>query len=174
MAFLICALFWITLIVQRQATGFIFNPNIPEDINILLLLCGVAAVVFLWCITNWSITTLMSGEGTFGNIFMATSYALMPYIVINIPLALVSRFMTESEAMIYQGISVVSLIWTGFLLFAAMLSIHQYTAGKTVLSILATVLGMGIILFLCVLFFNLIQQLFSFGYNIYNETVFRI
>ena len=76
--------------------------------------------------------------------------------------------------MIYQGISVVSLIWTGFLLFAAMLSIHQYTAGKTVLSILATVLGMGIILFLCVLFFNLIQQLFSFGYNIYNEIVFRI
>lgn len=173
-AFLICALFWITLVIQRQATGFIFNPNIPEDINILLLLCGVAVVVFLWCITNWSITTLMSGEGTFGNIFMATSYALMPYIVIHIPLALVSRLMTESEAMIYQGISVISFIWTGFLLFAAMLSIHQYTAGKTILSILATALGMGIILFLCVLFFNLIQQLFSFGYNIYNEIIFRI
>ena len=173
-ALLFSALTGIALIVRVQLTGFSFNYNNPEDMNILLLLGGTALLIFLWCIANWSITTLMSGEGKFLEIFIASAYALLPYSLIQIPLTIVSNVLTLEEASIYTVINVFSIVWVVFLMFSAMQQTHQYTSTQTVASILLTVLGIAIILFLATLFFNLIQQLGDFVMKIYNEIIFRI
>lgn len=173
-ATIILAFVWLTFIMQKQVTGFVFNMNNTDELNILAELAKIAVPVLVWCVANWCITTLMSGEGTFRDIYIATSYALVPYILINIPLAVISNIFVLEETMILVLFQTISIIWVVFLLFTAMLTIHQYTVKQTVLAVLFTCIGMGIIAFITILFFNLIQQLITFLYSIYGEITFRI
>ena len=57
------------------------------------------------------------------------------------------------------------LIFTGFM------TIHQFSFGKTVLSIIMTVIGIAIIIFLAVLFVGLLQQVISFFKSVWSEAV---
>ena len=68
----------------------------------------------------------------------------------------------------------VGYLWTGFLLFCAVLSTHNYELGKNVVAVALTVVGMIIIVFLSLLFVNLISQMISMVSNIYNEITFRM
>ena len=49
---------------------------------------------------------------------------------------------------------------------------HQYSFKKTVLTCICTVVGMGIIMFIGLLFFNVIQQMITFFTTIYKEIRF--
>ena len=49
------------------------------------------------------------------------------------------------------------------LLFLSTLVTHQYSFSKTLLIVLCTVLGMCIILYIALLFINLLQQMVSLG-----------
>ena len=51
---------------------------------------------------------------------------------------------------------------------------HDYDGLKTVATSGLTLVGMGVILFLSVLFFSLADQFFSFVGAIYTEIVFRL
>ncbi|MNC83360.1 hypothetical protein D3C75_1372720 [compost metagenome] len=53
------------------------------------------------------------------------------------------------------------------------MTVHQYTVIKTIITMVLTVIVMGIIIFLGALVFSMLQQLFEFGYNIYRELIFR-
>lgn len=170
----ILAFVWITFIVQKQVTGFIFNRNNLDDLNIFAELARIAVPVAVWCIANWCVTTLMDGEGTFKDIYISTAYSLVPFVIINIPLAIISNVFVYEETMVIVLFQTISIIWVGFLLFAAMLTIHQYTAKQAIGAIIFTCVGMGIIVFISILFFNLIQQLIMFLYSIYGEITFRI
>lgn len=54
------------------------------------------------------------------------------------------------------------------------MTIHQYTVGKTLLTVLIAIVGMAAILFLFLLFFALIQQLMNFLYIFYKEMTLRV
>lgn len=54
-----------------------------------------------------------------------------------------------------------------------MYSIHQYSFGRTVLSLLLTLFGMAVIVFLIVLLYTLMQQTLSFFQSIYMEVSLR-
>jgi len=73
---IILLLLTLTLILQRQLTGFILNENSFQDLNILIIFAGVYVLFFLWCVSNWSLTSLMDGEGTFREIYINSAYAL--------------------------------------------------------------------------------------------------
>ena len=51
------------------------------------------------------------------------------------------------------------------------MTIHQFSFGKTVLSIIMTVIGIAIIIFLAVLFVGLLQQVISFFKSVWSEAV---
>lgn len=73
-ATIIIALVTMVYILSKQLTGFIFNTEIDQDFNLFSELLGVIVPVLLWCVANWSITTLMDGEGSFKDIYIATAY----------------------------------------------------------------------------------------------------
>ncbi|MGO4843943.1 hypothetical protein AB4144_67850, partial [Rhizobiaceae sp. 2RAB30] len=39
----------------------------------------------LFCVANWSLTTLMDGEGKFLEIITAVGYSLLPFIILYLP-----------------------------------------------------------------------------------------
>src|SRR5690606_13002120 len=58
-------------ILQKQFSGFLVNFNDPRELNSLEDIAFTVLPFFLFCVANWSITTLMDGEGKFKEIVMA-------------------------------------------------------------------------------------------------------
>lgn len=161
-------------IFSKRATGYIFNYHDPEDFNLFSEILGILAPVLLWCIVNWSITTLMDGEGTFRDIYIATAYALMPMVLFTLIQTVISWFLTQDAQEVYTLLSNIGILWSGFLLFIGVMTIQQYTIKKTVLTIAMDIVGMMVVLFFFLLFFALIQQVINFVYVLYTEFLLRV
>jgi hypothetical protein len=160
-------------VLRRYLTGYIFLNSEIRDINILTEIIGIVLPLLFWCIANWSITTLMEGEGTFRDIYITTAYALVPIIIISIPLLIISNVIVFEEAQLYTFLDSLSIFWSGLLLFFGILTIHQYTIKKTALTFIIAVIGMVFMFFIGLLFFTLIQQMLNFVLLVIKEISFR-
>ncbi|NMO95106.1 Yip1 family protein [Paenibacillus lemnae] len=163
----------LAMILQKQYAGFLVNYNDFRRLNSLSELVFVLAPLLLWCIANWSVTTLMGGEGKFRDILMATSYALVPLVLIYPPMTLFSRFMVQEETVFYYLLNTAAVFWFIGLLFVGIMTVHQYSPSKTILTIFLSVVVMGIIVFLGTLIFSMLQQIAEFVINVYREIIFR-
>jgi hypothetical protein len=163
----------ISMILKSQFAGFLVNYNDPRHLNSIIQLLTIVFPFFLWCLSNWAITTLMDGEGKFKEIMMATGYALVPIVIIYTPMIIASRFMAEEETAFYYLMMSISSIWFVALLFVGIMTVHQYTVLKTVVTMLLTVVVMGIVIFLGTLVLSMLQQIIEFFVNIYRELTFR-
>ncbi|MDQ6422888.1 Yip1 family protein [Paenibacillus sp. LHD-117] len=173
-AAVIVLLLVLSVILQRQFAGFLVNYNDPRYLNSLDDLQYTVLPFLLFCIANWSVTTLMEGEGKFKEIVMATGYALLPLALVNLPLTLVSRFMTNDETAFYYLANSIAAVWFCYLLFVGIMTVHQYTPVKTVMTLLLTVIAMGIVVFLGTLIFSIAMQMYYFVYDVYRELIFRM
>lgn len=163
-----------TYIFMRQYTGFVFNHRDPVKINIYTEAASVLLPFGLWCVVNWSLTTLMDGKGSIEQIYIASAYALVPLILVNVPLTAVSNFLTIEEGAFYTLLLTAGLAWAMLLLFIGTMVTHDYSASRGALTVALTVFGMGIVLFISLLFVILANQLVSFITDIYMEVTFRM
>jgi sugar lactone lactonase YvrE len=161
-------------IVKRQYSGFVVNFNNPAGLNSIDELKYVVLPFLLWCVANWSLTTLMDGVGKFKDIVMAAGYSLMPFVIIYLPQTLYSNIITANESAFYYLLNTVAVVWFIGLLFIGTMTVHQYSPGKTVVTMLLTLVVIGIILFISVLFFSMLQQMISFVKSFYQEMSFRV
>lgn len=173
-AFTILALALFSFVARAQYLGFSFNPKTSSDINLLLELLKIAVPFLIYCIANYCLTTLMDGEGTFGNIFMASCYAMTPIVLIQYPIVILSNVLTLSENTIVTFFTSLMIIWMIGLLFSGMMVVHQYSLGKTVGVALLTIVGMGIVIFIGLLFFSLIDKVYGFFSELYSEIILRM
>lgn len=145
-----------------------------EYFNLFMEVIPTIVLFFIWCIANWSLTTLMDGKGKLGHIYMASAYALSPYVLIRIPLIFLTYVLTLEESAYYSLFAYISFMWCLVLMIAAMMMIHDYTIGKALFSSLLTIVTMMVIIFLIVIFFSLITQSFGYFVALYKEVAFRL
>ena len=172
-AMIIVAMVAATFILRRQLTGFILNEVKLSELNIIVEILSIVLPFFLWCVANWCVTTLMDGEGSFRDIVITSAYALVPLVLINVPLIIFSNIITLEEAAFYSFFDVLSLVWTVILLILGTSVVHQYSLTRTFLTCICIVVGMGLIIFIALLFFSLLQQMYAFFYTIYQEIALR-
>ena len=102
--------------------------SLPKSGNVVL-------ITLLFVLGNWSVTTLMDGEGSLKDIYMVIGYASLPLSIIRIPLALLTNLLSFAEK---GGMSTRSWPSPGrcffVLLFLGVLVVHQYTVFKTVVT----------------------------------------
>ncbi len=163
-----------TSVFIRFNTGYLFSQIKKSNINIWIEIISILIPLLLWCIVNWSITTLMDGKGSFKDIFIATSFALTPFVLINIPITIISNFLTTNEAGFYNFFINLSTMWTLLWIFLGTLTIHNYTIKKTILSTILIIIGMGLVFFLTLIFVDQIDMLIKFATTIYRELALRI
>ena len=106
-------------------------------------------------------------------IYISVCYSLTPLIIIYPIATVMSNVLLQDEAAFVQMLIYLALGWTIGLLFAGTLTVHNYSPSKNLVTCLLTVLGMLILLFVGVLFVGLIQRMFVFFLNVYNEIAFR-
>ncbi len=172
-AIIFIMLFAFFRIFEFQYEGILINPNNPLQLNSLQEIFAVVLLVFLFSVGNWSVTTLMEGKGKYKEILMVTGYALFPIIVIGYPAVILSNFLTLEEMAFYTLIMGIAYALAAWMLFMGMLNIHQYGLGKTILAFIATFIAMAVMMFVGLLFFDLIQQFISFIASIYEELNLR-
>ena len=162
-------------VITTRFTPYMFNDIRPSDNNILLTsLASVICPLALWCVSNWCFTTLMDGKGTAKDIYMFSCYSLFPILIIHIPLFAASFIMSLEEAAFYNALMTVSVLWLVFMFFCGTLVIHHYSAGKTVLAIFLTIIGIAVIVFLALLCVTLVQQIVIFIKVLISEISLRL
>jgi len=159
---------------NRQVRAFVFNNNYNVPLDIIKQIAIVVLPVILFCLANWSITTLAEGKGSFKDIFLVTCYSLMPLIIFQFITPLLSHLMTLNELVYLQIIDGVGFGWMLLMLLLGIREIHEYTPRKMVSTLILTVIGAAIIVFVTLLFFSLLQELGSFIYSIYREFSLRL
>lgn len=172
-AFIIAVLLFFAVIADDRLYGFQFRSVNNETFNIISYLLRSAAVLGAWTVGNWAVCTLFDGEGTLRNIFIYSTYALLPYIFQLYINAALSHVLIREEAVFMQVIELAGVIWSGILLFSAVKAVHQYSVLKTAGAILATIAAMLILLFLLILFLSLLQELWNFIASVYTELAYR-
>ena len=167
------ALAVVAMTYQGSGTAYIFNPNAKYS-SVLMQMATVIVPLMLWCVANWCITTLFDGEGNFKDIFIATSYSLLPLSLLIIPATIYSNVATLDEQMIITLINTLAFVWVGLLIFFGTMTTHGYSMGKNILATLGTILGMVFIMFIAMLFFNLVRRMISFVTDVVVEIAYRI
>lgn len=164
----------IARVMKLRFTSFIFMRVYWEDLNIFLYLASVLFPLALFVVGNWALTTLFDGKGRLGQVYMATCYALTPYPLMQFPLMIFSNFVTVDEAEFYSVLSAISVIWMGLLIMSAMGQIHEFSMGKNILFIVASLFAMLVIVFILLLFFSMISQGISYFVSLGKELLFRL
>lgn len=154
-------------------TGFIFNPNRAVDFDLIVELSKSLGLITVFTVANWAICTLMEGKGKPFEILYTVVYSMIPYVLallIKLPL---SRILTSDEEVIISIIMAIGTLWTVMVMFVGLLTIHEYSVGKAIFSIILTLLGMAIIILLLIMFFTLIAQTLAFVQSLIEEYSFR-
>ena len=162
LATLLYVLFFIAIVAERQWTGYLFNFARVERLNIFIMAAMALGIPALWVISNIAVCTLTDGEGSLSDIYIVTAYAFLPYILLAPVSIIVSNVLINKEAAYYALLQMFQTGWTVLLLFCGNMTAHQYSFKKAVATVLLTIMGIIIILFLFFLSFVLIQQLVEF------------
>lgn len=167
-------LFLLTRVLKLLCTSFQFISAPVQHINIFEEMGSLLLPFLILCLANWAMTTLFDGKGRFIDIYMAMCYALVPYVLIQLPMVLLSNVLTFEEASFYSVMLSVSVIWCVFLVFVGLMEVHDYGPGKTLVFLVVTVVGACVIIFLLLVFFSLLSDAFGFFVSFYREASYRL
>ena len=164
----------VTRLLSLQFTSFLFNNVYWPEVNILQQCLSVLLPLVIFVLGNWGLTTLFDGKGTLKDVYMGTCYALAPFVILQLPMIVLSNVVTVDEAAFYSVMNMLSLVWSGGLIVCAMMQIHDYGLGKTLLFIVMSIFAMAVIIFLLLLFFTLVGDGIGYFTSIYKEITFRL
>ena len=166
------ALAIVAFFYQGIGQGYVLNPTRTVT-TIWIQAISILVPLFLFVLANWCLTTLFDGEGSFKDIFIASSYSLLPLVLLIIPATVASNFVTLTEAGIISMLTVIAFIWMIFLLFFGTMITHDYSLFKNLITIIGTIVAMAFIVFIVLLFSMLLAKLVGFVTNIVTEIQMR-
>ena len=172
-AIILVMLFGFSFTGIRLLASFVVNDLDPRNINLAYELLGVLVFYLLICVSNWSITCLMSGEGRLKDITIAIGYGTVPITFSLVLATIVSQYIADDEQAFYTLILVVGIAYGVIMMLIGIMQVHNYTLGKTILTLLLTFVAMFIIVFLVLLLSNLLGMVYNFFHSIYTELIFR-
>lgn len=165
----------VSAVLSKQLRGYLFITKI-EQLNVQIFTEMIIAVLpyLLWVISNWCFTSLMDGDGKLSDIFQATAVGTLPITICNLLLIPLSNFLNLDSSGIYYTISSLGIIIAYIIILLGMITTHQYQFGKGVATAILSILGILIILFVMILFFFLVQQVFGFVGELSTEINYRL
>ena len=171
--FFILVAFFFSQAYYKLSTDFDFNKFDVSEVNFVMLFFTTIVLFFVVATANWCFCTLLDGKGTFKDICTVFAYALIPYIITTFFVTSLTNVISLNEGSFLQYALTVSFLWSLLIAFAGLQAVHEYSAKKVVGSIILTVLGVLIILFISFLFIMLIQQLLIFINTVWIELTRR-
>lgn len=173
-AIILVIVFSFSFSFNRLFSSFVVNELDPRVVDSLTELGGVLILYFLICISNWSITCLMQGEGRLKDIAIAIGYGAVPLIISFNLATMVSLFIADGEESFYYLIMAIGIIYGVIMMLLGIMQVHNYSLAKTLVTLFLTMLAAFIIIFIGLLLVDLLNQIYNFLYSIYIEIIFRL
>ena len=167
--FVLSALFTI----NRVFAGFVVNDVNPRTIDGVTEMAAFFILLGLFCVGNWAVTCLMEGEGRMRDIVTVAGYAMLPIALTLGPATILSNVISLEESAFYSILIGVSITWTAVLLLVGVMTVHNYTILKTLITLLLTFITILILIFIGLLIMDLLNQVYGFLFSIYTELIFR-
>ncbi len=163
--------FLIVYLINIYGSGFLFrNPNTN---SIFIEALTISGVFLLYVIMNYLVSTFSDGEGRLKDVFVISAYSLMPFIILTLPMTLLSHILTFNEAPILSFYNNVILVYTAVLLIYSIKEVHNYTFWETVKSIILILFGILITVLMGLLIYSFIGQVYDFIVSIIKEVIYR-
>lgn len=173
LAILLVVIFSGCFTANRLLAGFVVNDMDPRGVDSFWELVSVLAFYLLLCVSNWSITCLMEGEGRLKDIAVAVGYGTVPITAVVAAATVISQAIADTETAFYVIILGAGIAYGIIMILVGIMQVHNYTLGKTLITLFLTFVAMLIILFILLLLSNMMNMVFTFFGSIYTEIIFR-
>jgi hypothetical protein len=161
-------------ILSLSISGILFQRREAYEISFITEASSILILWLTWTVANWGISTIQEGEGKFKELLVGGAYALTPYVVMTLPLSLLTNVLTLQEMPVYIFISGFVFLWVAFLLIMKVKILHDFNLYKLLGILMLTIVGMLIIWFVLILFYGLVNQAFNFVAGLITEIRFRM
>lgn len=172
-AIAVTALFYLSKVLETTASGFLFTDVSKRNYNTLFTLAQTVGLIILWSVVNWLVCTLFEGKGNLKEVLVASTYSLIPLVLYNFVRVITSHILPLSGRAFMDALYVLILIYTFYLLSVAIMSAHEFTFPKFLLTAAVTLFGMFLVIFIIFMIIVLLQQFWDFFHSIYLELAFR-
>ena len=173
LAILLVMLFSFSFTANRLLSSFVVNDIDPRGIDSLMELVGVLVFYLLLCVSNWSVTCLMNGEGRMRDISIAIGYGTLPITIGLVIGTITSQIVADDEQAFYFIIVGIGIAYGLMMILMGIMQVHNYTLAKTLITLFLTIVALLIIVFLVLLLSNLVGMVFNFFKSIYTEIIYR-
>ncbi|MDE6034455.1 MAG: YIP1 family protein [Ruminococcus sp.] len=173
-AFAILTAFFFGIIAKDRLYGFQFSDGYERTFNIIPYLMKSVVLFLMWTVGNWAVCTLLDGIGTIRNIFIYSTYAILPYVIHIYVNIILSHILVREEYIFMELTEFVGTVWSVILIISAIKTVHDYTVKKTFTAIFLTLIMMLIMFVILILFLLLIQQINIFISQIFTEIIYRL
>lgn len=167
-----CAL-WLIVIASRIISIYITHDPLatinPREARLSIEIAKQLVPFLTWVTACYGVTSIMEGETTLQETLIGSAYAMTPYIVFTVLLAILSNILSTRQIGFYRFLESIVWIWVFFLYFIGLKTMNDYTFKKSIGTFLLILLGMLIIWALTILLFALTVQFFSFISDFYLE-----
>lgn len=142
--------------------GFIYQYYDIQDLDISSIVVGFFAFIGLFVVCNYLVTSINDGEGDLKQVYMAVAYATVPLILALLSITALSYCVTTNEAFFLDVIMLIGCVWTIILIFLGLQTIHNYSIGEMIKSILITILFMFVAIVVILIVTIMWEQVWTF------------
>lgn len=168
---MICA--YLARIVSLYLVGFAFESREAYQISILQEAIWIFVPWFTWCVAHWAVSAILDGEGKFVEIVYGSAYALVPYILLIIPITLLTQLLALDESGIINILTYGVYAWVIWLFLLKVKVLHNFDLPKTLFIAFLSIIAVLILWFICILLFGLANQFVNFLLDIVKELRLR-
>ena len=162
LAAVITLLFFISSVINVTLSNFRYTSFDSSSYNVLNQLAQTVGLVILWTASNWAVCILFGGIGKVTEVFTVSAYSTLPLIAANILITPITHLIGTGGNTLISGVQALAIILTGIMLCIALMTVHDFTFPRTVLTAALTVVFMILVIFVFFVIGVLLSQTYSF------------
>jgi hypothetical protein len=161
-ATIIYLFFFILFMYNKTSKAFIYQLQDVEDMDINAIVIGFFAILGLFIVCNYLVTSIKDGDGSFKQVYMIPAYGMIPYMTALLVTTVISYGMTFNETFLLTIVLYVGLVWSIISIFLGFMTVHDYTFRETIVSLIITVVFMIIAALVALIIIIMWEQLWTF------------
>ncbi|MFK7695063.1 YIP1 family protein [Paenibacillus sp. HJGM_3] len=154
-------------------SGFIAYPFDLGTYNLKWSLTVLIVPWATWVLANYLVSAVKGGEGRFREVFQASTFAIVPYIVLKVPAVLLSNVVVLEEWILIDLIHRILWIWIIVLFFVMTQVIHNFDFVEAIKNAGITLFTIGVIWVFVLIMTGLGINLYDFLDQMYREVTFN-
>lgn len=160
-------------LLSLQWTHFPLQTIDPSNVNWVMETGLLLVPVLSIAICTFAITSIMDGQVRMGEAITSVTYAMMPYIVLTLPMTLLSQILGQGSTL-YGLLEIGILVWCAVLYIISVKVMNDYTFARTLLIILLVILLMALMWAVVLLVMALWNQLKEFVSSVVREVRYLV